>query len=111
MAIATAVAIYFLIWWIVLFAVLPWGVRAQGEDSPPGTDPGAPRVPRLMAKLVWTTVVAGVVWAVLRVGLRQRLGDASTGLPRCSAFHSRNPRPPRQKNRAGTKPCSNLLRA
>ena len=67
MAITTAIAIYFLIWWIVLFAVLPWGVRAQGEDNaedrPPGTDPGAPRVPRLMAKLLWTTVVAGVVWA------------------------------------------------
>jgi len=64
MAIATAVAIYFLIWWIVLFAVLPWGVRAQDEDSPPGTDPGAPLVPRLMAKLIWTSVVAGVVWAI-----------------------------------------------
>jgi len=33
MAIATAIAIYFLIWWIVLFAVLPWGVRAQGENE------------------------------------------------------------------------------
>jgi predicted secreted protein len=64
MAVATAVAIYFLIWWIVLFAVLPWGVRAQEDDGAPGTDPGAPRVPRLMAKLLWTTVVAGVVWAI-----------------------------------------------
>ena len=36
MAIATAIAIYFLIWWIVLFAVLPWGVRAQGEDRRAG---------------------------------------------------------------------------
>ena len=36
MAVATAIAIYFLIWWIVLFAVLPWGVRAQGEDSRAG---------------------------------------------------------------------------
>jgi predicted secreted protein len=67
MAVATAVAIYFLIWWIVLFAVLPWGVRAQDEDSPPGTDPGAPRVPRLAAKLIWTTVVAGVVWGVCAI--------------------------------------------
>ncbi|MCX7314417.1 MAG: DUF1467 family protein [Alphaproteobacteria bacterium] len=63
MATTTAIAIYFLIWWIVLFAVLPWGVRAQGADSPPGTDPGAPQVPRLMAKLLWTTGVAGVLWA------------------------------------------------
>ena len=58
MAVATAIAIYFLIWWIVLFAVLPWGVRAQGEEGAPGTDPGAPTVPRLRAKLIWTTVVA-----------------------------------------------------
>jgi predicted secreted protein len=64
MAITTAIAIYFLIWWIVLFAVLPWGVRAQGEDGAPGTDPGAPLVPHLRAKLVWTTVVATVIFAI-----------------------------------------------
>ena len=62
MAITTAIAVYFLIWWIVLFAVLPWGVRAQGEGEP-GTDPGAPLVPRLVAKLAWNTVVASVVFA------------------------------------------------
>jgi predicted secreted protein len=67
MAIATAVAIYFLIWWIVLFAVLPWGVRSQGDDSPPGTDPGAPTVPRLRSKLIWTTAVTTVVWAICAV--------------------------------------------
>jgi predicted secreted protein len=67
MAISTAIAIYFLIWWIVLFAVLPWGVRAQGEESPPGTDPGAPMVPRLLNKLIWTTAVATVVWGLCAV--------------------------------------------
>jgi predicted secreted protein len=63
MAITTAIAIYFLIWWIVLFAVLPWGVRAQGEEGATGTDPGAPRVPHLKAKLVWTTVLATAIFA------------------------------------------------
>jgi predicted secreted protein len=63
MAISTAIAIYFLIWWIVLFAVLPWGVRAQGEMGSAGTDPGAPLVPRLAAKLIWTTVVATAIFA------------------------------------------------
>jgi predicted secreted protein len=67
MAVATAIAIYFLIWWIMLFAVLPWGVRAQGEEGAPGTDPGAPTVPRLRAKLIWTTIAAGVVWGVCAV--------------------------------------------
>jgi len=67
MAVATAIAIYFLIWWIMLFAVLPWGVRAQGEEGAPGTDPGAPTVPRLKAKLLWTTIAAGAVWAICAV--------------------------------------------
>jgi predicted secreted protein len=67
MATSTAIAIYFLIWWIVLFAVLPWGVRAQGDEGAPGTDPGAPVVPRLKAKLMWTTVVAGVVFGICAV--------------------------------------------
>ena len=64
MGIATAIAIYFLIWWIVLFAVLPWGVKAQGEEGVPGSDPGAPRAARVWARLIWTTVVATVVFAV-----------------------------------------------
>jgi predicted secreted protein len=63
-SLTTAIAIYFLIWWIVLFAILPFGVRPQGEEAPPGTDPGAPVVPHLMAKLLWTTIVATVVFGL-----------------------------------------------
>ena len=73
MAISTAIAIYFLIWWIMLFAVLPWGVRAQGEEAAPGTDPGAPTVPRLGAKLIWTTVTATAVYAVCAAIYHYRL--------------------------------------
>ena len=64
MGIATGIAIYFLIWWIVLFAVLPWGVKPQDEEIVPGSDPGAPRAARVWAKLIWTTAVATVVFAV-----------------------------------------------
>ena len=65
MSIFTALAIYFVIWWIVLFAVLPWGVHSQHEsgEMTPGTDPGAPVLTNLKGKLVWTTVVATVVFA------------------------------------------------
>ena len=65
MQVTTAIAVYFLIWWITLFAVLPWGVTAQGPDSPPGTDPGAPTVPRVVYKLIWTTIVSTVIFAIL----------------------------------------------
>ena len=65
MPVTTAVAIFFLIWWVVLFAVLPWGVRSQhdGGEVVPGTDPGAPVIPRLFRKLVWTTGVSAVIFA------------------------------------------------
>ncbi len=65
MPITTAFAIFFLIWWVVLFAVLPWGVRSQHEhgEISPGTDPGAPAIPNLRQKLLWTTLVSLVVFA------------------------------------------------
>jgi predicted secreted protein len=65
MSIFTALAIYFVIWWLVLFAVLPWGVHSQEESGEvtPGTDPGAPVLTNLRLKLVATTVVASVVFA------------------------------------------------
>ena len=49
MRVGTVIAIYFLVWWLVLFAVLPFGVRSQheGGDIPPGTDPGAPAIHRV----------------------------------------------------------------
>jgi predicted secreted protein len=63
---STAAAIYFILWWLVLFAVLPWGIRSQAEsgDVVPGSDPGAPAVPRLGRKLLWTTIVATLIFAV-----------------------------------------------
>jgi predicted secreted protein len=67
MAISTVIAIFFIIWWVVLFAVLPWGVRSQEESGEvaPGTDPGAPAVHRIWSKLVWTTVIAAAVFGIL----------------------------------------------
>jgi predicted secreted protein len=75
MPVTTGIAIFFLIWWIVLFAVLPWGVRSQQEDADvaPGTDPGAPAIPNLRRKLVWTTLVAVVVFTVCYVIYVERL--------------------------------------
>jgi predicted secreted protein len=66
MPVATALAIFFLIWWVVLFAVLPWGIRSQheAEDMVPGTDPGAPVGVRLGRKLLWTTLVAIAIYAI-----------------------------------------------
>jgi predicted secreted protein len=57
------IALYFVIWWILLFAVLPFGVRSQIESGEvaAGTEPGAPSMPALREKAILTTLVADVV--------------------------------------------------
>ena len=70
--IPTAVSIYFTIWWIVLFAVLPWGVQTQNDsgDVVPGTEPGAPTAPRLLVKALWTTAISAVVFVFVLIFLK-----------------------------------------
>ena len=64
-SISTAFAIYFVLWWIVLFVTLPFGVRSQHEDgeSVPGTDPGAPIASQMGRKLIWTTAISAIIFA------------------------------------------------
>ena len=64
-------AIYFVIWWLCLFTVLPFGIRSQEEtgDIVRGSERGAPIVPRIWIRLAVTTVLAaivmgGVLWAL-----------------------------------------------
>ena len=64
--ISTGFAIYFVMWWIVLFLTLPFGVRSQHEDGEgaPGTDPGAPVLTRMGSKLIWTTIISAVIYGI-----------------------------------------------
>lgn len=57
----TGVAVYVCIWWVVVFAVLPWGVHPPSEALP-GTDPGAPANPYLLRKALVTTLIATLLW-------------------------------------------------
>jgi predicted secreted protein len=62
-----AVAIFVFIWWITLFAVLPFGVRTQDEEGTvvPGTPGSAPAKPRILRIFVINTLVAAVVFAIV----------------------------------------------
>jgi predicted secreted protein len=63
---AGAAVIYVIIWWCVFFAMLPIGVRGRWESDPDGVagaDPGAPVRPDLKKKVLWTSLVALIVWA------------------------------------------------
>lgn len=67
MSLTAALAVFFIIWWMVLFAVLPWGVRSQEEEGEvaPGTASSAPVAPRLRTKFLITTVVAALLFALV----------------------------------------------
>jgi predicted secreted protein len=67
MGIPTIVAIYLTVWWTVLFAVLPWGVKSHYEAGvdPQGGDPGAPVNPNLKRKFFTTTWISAIVVAVI----------------------------------------------
>ncbi len=67
MTLTSAFAIYFVLWWLVLFAVLPWGVRTQEEHGEvvPGSNPSAPHRPMMIRKIIATTIIAGIVFALL----------------------------------------------
>jgi len=62
----TGIAVYAIIWWLVIFMVLPWGVRRiDTEDLGKGEDPGAPEKPRMLTKLLVTTLVSGVIFGLV----------------------------------------------
>ena len=61
MNVVTGLVLYVIIWWTALFAVLPWGVR-QIPPGEQGSEYGAPSNPRLLAKALWTSVIAAVIW-------------------------------------------------
>ena len=60
----SGIFVYFLIWWVVLFAVLPWGVRVP-DNPEPGHAPSAPINPHMGLKVIATTVVSAVIWVVV----------------------------------------------
>ncbi|MGL4636512.1 MAG: DUF1467 family protein [Beijerinckiaceae bacterium] len=70
MAVTSALAVFFIIWWVTLFAVLPFGIRSQIDagEVVAGSEPGAPMATRGLRVFVITTGISVVLfclfWAV-----------------------------------------------
>lgn len=58
----TGLMVYLIVWWLVFFTVLPFGVRAP-ERVEPGHDGGAPDKPGLWRKALIATLVSAVLFA------------------------------------------------
>lgn len=66
----TSGAIYFILWWVTLFAVLPFGVRTQDEEQEvvPGTIGSAPARFRFFRVMAITTLVSAALMAAWTYG-------------------------------------------
>lgn len=73
-------AIYFVVWWLVLFTILPWGIRTQAEDNDIvlGTSHSAPTRPMLLRKVLATTVVSAILVFAFWVAVDQYGFDLET---------------------------------
>lgn len=81
-----SIVVFILIWWLMLFMVLPWGATSYheaGEETEAGNNPSAPIAPRLKRKAWITTALAVVVWLLY-------LGLVETGLVAFDMFHKWN---------------------
>jgi len=71
MQIGSFIAIFFVVWWLSLVAVISLGNRSQAEAGQvvAGTEPGAPVVPRLWFKFLIATLLAVVMTLLLLWGV------------------------------------------
>ena len=59
--------VFFIMWWLVLFTTLPFGVRRQ-DNPEPGTEAGAPENPRLWTKALVTTLITATLTGTIYWG-------------------------------------------
>lgn len=67
MSLSLSLATYFIVWWLTLFMVLPFGVKTQEEEGEivPGSVESAPAVPHILKKGLITSIIAGFIFAII----------------------------------------------
>ncbi|WP_134678766.1 DUF1467 family protein [Paracoccus ravus] len=61
------IVLYAVLWFLVLFVLLPIGQQSQADVGAvtPGTPAGAPHEPKLKRKMIWATLIAALIWAAI----------------------------------------------
>ncbi|RWP20852.1 DUF1467 family protein [Mesorhizobium muleiense] len=85
-------ALFFITWWVVLFAILPFSLRTQDEDEDVtlGTVSSAPRGPHMLRAVLRTTIVTLVLLGVF-YGMTRGLGLGIDDIPHIVPDFSRSP--------------------
>lgn len=64
---ASHVVVYIIAWWLILFMLLPVGVKTHdesGEEKPEGAADSAPVNPGIKWKMAVATILAFVAWGI-----------------------------------------------
>lgn len=64
MGIISGIVVFVMVWWVVLFAVLPWGNRPSATVDL-GNVASAPDKPRLLKKFLVTTAISCILWVIV----------------------------------------------
>jgi len=57
--------VYVILWWLVLFMVLPFGItRVDPDTLLPGQDPGSPAKGRMVMKLIVTSGISAILLVI-----------------------------------------------
>ena len=68
MGLTGSIIVYVLIWWVIFFSVLPFGIESNKEifkDSIEGNDPGAPKNPKIAKKFLITTIITSIIFIMI----------------------------------------------
>jgi predicted secreted protein len=67
MNIVSAFVMFAVIWFMMLFVILPLRLQSQGEadDVVDGTSPSAPVDPMIGKKVIWITLLTIPIWALV----------------------------------------------
>mgnify|MGYP001442991188 CR=1 FL=1 len=68
MGITGSIIVYVMIWWIIFFSLLPVGIQSNKEvfkEKIEGTDPGAPKNPKIGKKFLITTLITTIIFSVI----------------------------------------------
>ena len=64
--------IYVIIWWIVVFTILPIGIK-KPEKLEKGHAEGAPQNPLILKKFIMTSLIAFVLWLLVFFFIKKQI--------------------------------------
>ena len=65
MSITGSLVVFVCLWWIVFFAMLPIDVNREKKDNIEGVDRGAPENPKILKKIVLSTVITSIIFIII----------------------------------------------